>query len=306
MPRSSQRPSSPRRSVSRRSVTGSARSCPSDPRGGPVSRWRRCGATPASSPTSTPEVTVASTSTSIHRRSARRTCRTWRQRSSAARRRESWHPAAWCTSPSVPSGTTWTPAFAPRWTRRRAWRTRCSSRSVRRGTLRASAPSRRTWSSSGSCHRLRCCHVRPRWCVTAAPARCWRRWLMACRASASPVAPTSCQCHQPGTGGAGATLSGSSAAEVDALRSALRQLLESAAPKRAAVAVGEEIAGMPPVGTVAEAVEAQRVNCSGRVRPGVRGPPRRTRRPPGARHRGRWRSAGRTASPGRSGGRAAR
>ena len=60
--------------------------------------------------------------------------------------------------------------------------------------------------------------------------------------------------------GVGATLSGSSAAEVDALRSALRQLLESAAPKRAAVAVGEEIAGMPPVGTVAEAVEAQRVN----------------------------------------------
>ncbi len=57
--------------------------------------------------------------------------------------------------------------------------------------------------------------------------------------------------------GAGVSLTGPSGADAVSLRSALRSLLESAGPKRAAVALGEEIAGMPPVSTVADAVEAQ-------------------------------------------------
>jgi UDP:flavonoid glycosyltransferase YjiC (YdhE family) len=56
--------------------------------------------------------------------------------------------------------------------------------------------------------------------------------------------------------GAGATASGADAADVEALRNALRRLLDSPAPKRAAAAVGEQIAGMPPVAAAAEAVEA--------------------------------------------------
>jgi UDP:flavonoid glycosyltransferase YjiC (YdhE family) len=57
--------------------------------------------------------------------------------------------------------------------------------------------------------------------------------------------------------GAGVGLLGPSAADGGSLRAALRVLLDTPAPREAAVAVAEEIAGMPPVAAVADAVEAQ-------------------------------------------------
>jgi UDP:flavonoid glycosyltransferase YjiC (YdhE family) len=56
--------------------------------------------------------------------------------------------------------------------------------------------------------------------------------------------------------GAGAAVSGPRAADVEALRAALRGLLESPAPKRAAAALAAEIAAMPPIDAAAAAVEA--------------------------------------------------
>ena len=56
--------------------------------------------------------------------------------------------------------------------------------------------------------------------------------------------------------GAGRVLLGTDAADADALRSALRWMLESPAPKAAAAALAEEIARMPSDADVADAIEA--------------------------------------------------